>query len=77
MHGFKSQALEHACKCNLWGYAFALANYLGQNVFRKVMTRFFSQAIFKDDPILTYFQLAGGEIPQMVESSVFGRSEFF
>ncbi|KAF7254902.1 hypothetical protein EG68_07924 [Paragonimus skrjabini miyazakii] len=73
MHGMTMKALEHACRVQLWGHAFVLAQRIGPAVFDKVMDRFLFRAIPLADPILTLYQLTAGELPQAVTAAAYGR----
>ncbi|KAF5399551.1 hypothetical protein PHET_07250 [Paragonimus heterotremus] len=73
MHGMTMKALEHACRVQLWGHAFVLAQRIGPAVFDKVMDRFLVRAIPLADPILTLYQLTAGELPQAVTAAAYGR----
>ncbi|KAA3675369.1 COPII coat assembly protein SEC16 [Paragonimus westermani] len=73
MHGMTMKALEHACRVQLWGHAFVLAQRMGPAVFDKVIDRFLFRAIPLADPILTLYQLTAGELPQAVTAAAYGR----
>ncbi|VDP76922.1 unnamed protein product [Echinostoma caproni] len=73
MHGMSMKALEHACRSQLWGHAFVLAQRIGPAVFQKVMDRFLTRAISTSDPILTLYQITAGELPQAVSAAAYGR----
>ncbi|KAL7056377.1 hypothetical protein AAHC03_020973 [Spirometra sp. Aus1] len=67
MHGHLVKALEHACQQQLWGHAFALAQRLGPGMLSKVMDRFLGKAVRPTDPLLTFYQLTAGQLPQSVD----------
>ncbi|CAL8070467.1 unnamed protein product [Calicophoron daubneyi] len=73
MHGMTMKALEHACRSQLWGHAFVLAQRIGPAMFTKVMERFLNRAVPMADPILTLYQITAGELPQAVTSAAYGR----
>ncbi|KAL3316424.1 Protein transport protein Sec16A, partial [Cichlidogyrus casuarinus] len=69
MHGLTQKAIEHACRTQLWGHAFALAQRLNHTqLMNKVMDRFMKSALHPQDPVMSMYQILGMEMPQIVNS---------